>query len=329
MSLLTFTESGIYCPAAQVYIDPWRRVDKALITHGHSDHARRGHQAYLCTHAAKPTMQHRLGAKMKIESIEFGDVMNIHGVKFSFHPAGHIIGSAQIRVEHKGEVWVVSGDYKIQRDGFTEDFELVPCNTFITECTFGRPIYKWRNQDTVFEEINNWWHENSELGKVSVLTGYSLGKAQRLLQNVDGEIGPIFTHPTIEKTNAVIRAQGRFLQDTILVEPNWKKEAFKGGLVIAPPSVIGTPWMNQFKPYATATASGWMNVRKWRRNRAVDRSFVVSDHADWDGLNETIKATGAEKIYVTHGFTKPFCRWLKGEGYDADVVKTEFEGEGG
>ena len=265
---------------------------------------------------------------MQIESVDFGEQVLINGVKFSFHPAGHILGSAQVRVEHKGEVWVVSGDYKVESDTFTEPFELVPCHTFITECTFGLPIYKWRPQSEVFDEINNWWHENAEAGKVSVLTGYSLGKAQRLLQNIDGEIGPIFTHPTIEKVNEVIRGQGVYLQDTIPVSPGMNKSLFKGGLVLAPPSVLGEPWCNQFKPFSTATASGWMNLRGARRRRSVDRGFVISDHADWDGLVDTIKGTGAEKIYVTHGYTGVFSRWLREQGFNADVVQTEFNAQG-
>ncbi|NNE28705.1 MAG: ligase-associated DNA damage response exonuclease [Saprospiraceae bacterium] len=327
MPLLDFTKNGIYCSQAGVYIDPWRKVEKAIITHGHSDHARRGHSAYLCTHRAKPTIKHRLGKKINIESIDFGEQINMNGVHFSFHPAGHILGSAQVRVEYQGEVWVVSGDYKTEEDGFTIPFEVVPCHTFITECTFGLPVYKWRPQNEVFEEINNWWYENANLGRVSLLTGYSLGKAQRLLQNVDPEIGQIFVHPTIEKVNEVIRNQGVELNPTTEVTADLGKEDFKGSLVIATPSVINTPWMRQMGKVSTATASGWMMNRKARKNREVDRGFVLSDHGDWDDLIRTIKETGAENIFVTHGFTKELNQWLNESGFNSKIVKTKFTGE--
>lgn len=317
-SLLTFTKQGIYCPQADVYIDPTRKVERALITHGHSDHARRGHGAYLCTHAAKPTLQHRLGPKMKIESIDFGQSININEVHFSFHPAGHIIGSAQIRVEYKGEVWVVSGDYKTEPDTFTEDFELVPCHNFITECTFGLPIYKWQSQDIIFEKINNWWQDNSEHGITSIIAGYSLGKSQRILANLDTDIGTIYTHPVIEKVNEIIRAQGVYLPATTLLTPDIAK-AQKGALVIAPPSVFGTTWLNPLRPYTTAMASGWMATRNNRNRRSVDRGFVLSDHGDWDDLNDTVSATGAEKIIVTHGYTGVFGKWLRERGFEVEL----------
>ncbi|MEM7106404.1 MAG: ligase-associated DNA damage response exonuclease [Bacteroidota bacterium] len=326
MSLLSFTSRGIYCEKADVYIDPWRKVDKALITHGHSDHSRWGHKAYLCTHSAKPVIEHRLG-KINISSVPFGETTTINGVKFSFHPAGHILGSAQIRVEYKGEIWVASGDYKLENDGLAEPFEPVRCHAFITESTFGLPVYKWKPQSDVFDAINAWWEQNKAEGKTSILAGYSLGKAQRILQNINPAIGPVLTHGAVENINEVMRAQGISLNDTIKITKETDKNLFPGSLVICPPSALGASWMKNFMKHSTAVGSGWMMLRGARRRRSVDRGFVLSDHADWDGLNSAIRETGAEKVIVTHGYTSVFSKWLRDQGLDAAEVQTRFEGE--
>lgn len=327
MALLEFTEKGIYCEAAGVYIDPWRPVDKALITHGHADHSRWGHKQYLCTESAAPVIRYRLG-KVNLSTVPFGETLHINGVKFSFHPAGHIIGSAQIRVEYRGEVWVASGDYKVEADGLSEPFEPVRCHTFITESTFGLPVYRWKPQPTVFEEINEWWAQNQRAGKVSVLAAYALGKAQRLLHGINPEIGPIFTHGAIENTNRVMRKQGLQLPATQRVTQQYKAKDFEGALVLATPSATGSNWMRRFKSASVGIASGWMALRGTRRRRAADRGFVLSDHADWQGLNDAIQATGAEQVAVTHGYTNLFSRWLNEErGLHAWEAQTEYEGE--
>ncbi len=326
MGLLTFTEKGIYCEQGDFYIDPWKPVSKALITHGHADHSRWGNRQYIATKSSVPVIKHRLGP-IKIQGVEFGENILINGVKVSFHPAGHIIGSAQIRVEYKGEVWVASGDYKTEYDGLASAFEAIPCHTFITESTFGLPIYKWKPQEEVFAEINQWWADNKEEGKVTLLTGYSLGKAQRIIQGLDDSIGQIFTHGAIENTNEVIRQQGIPLKKTSRISQQTKSKDFIGNIVIAPPSAVGSVWMKKFKLVSIGIASGWMNLRGARRRRAVDRGFVLSDHADWDGLNDAIKTTRAERVIVTHGFTEIFKKWLIQQGLEVATEKTEFEGE--
>ncbi|NNC84207.1 MAG: ligase-associated DNA damage response exonuclease [Flavobacteriales bacterium] len=326
VELLEFTSSGIYCEKADVYIDPWRKVPKALITHGHADHARSGMGSYLASEAALPVMRHRLGT-IDAQGIPYGREICINGVKFSFHPAGHLIGSSQIRVEHKGEVWVASGDYKVENDGITEAFEPVPCHTFITECTFGLPVFDWRPQAEVFEEIHAWWRKNQEQGKVSVLVAYSLGKAQRVIHNLDGSIGPILTHGAVENINEVLRAQGIDLQDTRRVTPEITKEEMKGALVIGPSSILGNPWLRKFSPFETAMVSGWMAMRGNRRRRALDRGFVLSDHADWKGLNQTIESLGCERVITTHGYSEIYARYLRERGLQAQVESTEYEGD--
>lgn len=324
--LLTFTPDGIYCPMGDFHIDPWRPVPRALITHGHADHARDGMGAYMATQAAAPVMRHRLG-DIRLDTVAFGATTSINGVTVSFHPAGHVPGSAQIRVEYKGEVWVCSGDYKTVDDGLSEPFEPVRCHAFITESTFGLPVFNWTPQDILASQINEWWARNAAAGTYSLLSCYALGKAQRLLRTVDPAIGPILTHAAIENTNEVLRGQGFDLPDTIRVTPDTDAKAHKGALVLATPSALNSNWARRFKPASTAFASGWMALRGVRRRRAADRGFVVSDHADWAGLNDAIATTGASRIFVTHGYTQVFSRWLQDQGYDARVVQTEFDGE--
>ncbi len=327
MAVLEHTNRGLYCAAGGFHIDPWRPVERALITHGHADHARGGHDYYLATDAAAPVMRHRLG-EVSIETIRYGEVRSIGDAKVSFHPAGHVPGSAQIRVEVGGEVWVVSGDYKIEDDGLSEPFEPVRCHTFISECTFGLPVYRWAPQAEIAQQVNGWWTRNRAEGRVSVLGAYALGKAQRLLSMVDPGTGPILTHGAVEATNRVMRAQGIALPDTTQVTPDLDLAAHSGALVIAPPSALGGPWLRRFGSASTAFASGWMTLRGVRRRRGMEKGFVISDHADWAGLNSAIRETGAERVLVTHGYTSVFARWLTDQGYDSGVLETEYEGEG-
>ncbi|WP_020569326.1 ligase-associated DNA damage response exonuclease [Neolewinella persica] len=324
--LLQFTPKGIWCPPADVYIDPWRPVKKAMITHGHADHSRYGHRSYLASTTAGPAIKYRLG-DINLQTINFGEKINVNGVQFSFHPAGHILGSAQIRVEHKGEVWVASGDYKLEDDGLAEAFEPVKCHTFITESTFGLPVYDWQPQEAVFADINDWWRKNAAEGKVSFITGYSLGKAQRILQGLDSSIGKIYTHGAVENINEVMRLQGIPLPDTIRVTGDISSKDYPTNLVLAPPSALNSAWMKKFKPISIAIASGWMTLRGARRRKAVERGFVLSDHVDWKDLNKAIEATEASRVIVTHGYTSIYTKYLLELGLDAEAAQTEFTGE--
>jgi len=324
--VLTFTPEGIYCPAGDFYIDPWRRVDRAMITHGHSDHARWGMGRYLATHEALPVMRHRLG-DIEAEGIAYDERRVIGGAIVSFHPAGHVPGSAQIRVEVGGEVWVASGDYKIIDDGLSTPFEPVRCHHFITESTFGLPVFHWEPQQTVAAYLNDWWRGCADAGKTAMLGAYSLGKAQRLISMLDPEIGPVLCHAAVENTNAVMRAQGITLPETILANKDVTAKTHPRAMVIAPPSALGSAWSKRFGPLESGFASGWMAMRGVRRRRAGDRGFIISDHADWDGLLWAIKQTEAENIYVTHGYTDIFTRYLNEQGWNAQVVPTQFEGE--
>lgn len=321
--LLQFTPKGIYCAQAEVYLDPWRPVKRALITHGHADHARWGHEYYITQNTNVPILKHRLGVE-NVEGKKWSEQFSINQVTFSFHPAGHIIGSAQIRVEYKGEVWVFSGDYKTEDDGISLPYEPVKCNVFITECTFGLPVFKWTPQQQVMSEINNWWLENQAEGRTSVLFGYSLGKAQRLLHGLNPEIGKIYTHGAVENMTEVLRPLIH-LPPTTRITRETKKEDLKGSIVIAPPSTHGSTWIKKMTPYVTGNASGWMAFRGARRRSAVDKGFVLSDHCDWDGLLSSIQATGAEKIIATHGYSDLFAKYLRENGYDARTAETQFD----
>jgi putative mRNA 3-end processing factor len=323
MQLIEFTDSGLYCRQGGFYIDPWKPVDKAVITHAHSDHARWGSKYYLCHHFTKPVLQLRLGDN-NYESIGWNEPVYINGVKISLHPAGHIIGSSQIRVEYNNEVWVVSGDYKTEDDGISTAFEPVKCNVFISESTFGLPIYKWKPQNEIYAGIQNWIVQNQEQQKVSVLIAYSLGKAQRVLQAASMVSGNIHVHGAIWNMQEVLQTNGWNLPNVKRVTPETTKEELKNCVVIAPPSAEGTPWMKKFKPYSTAICSGWMQVRGNARRRNVDAGFALSDHADWDGLLQAIKATEAEKVFVTHGFQAALSRYLNEQGIEAAEVKTEY-----
>jgi putative mRNA 3-end processing factor len=324
--VLEFRDAGIYCPAADAYIDPWRPVDRALITHGHADHARPGHRRYLATEAAAPVMRHRLG-RITLQTTRYGETHRIGDATVSFHPAGHVPGSAQIRVEVGGEVWVVSGDYKTVDDGLSEPFEPVRCHAFVSESTFGLPIYSWTPQAELARDLNAWWADTAASGRRAVLGVYALGKAQRILRLLEPSTGPILTHGAVEEVTQVLRDQGIALPRTVRITPETDLKAYPGAMVLAPPSALGSAWMRRLGPVSTGFASGWMRLRGVRRRRAADRGFVVSDHADWDGLNAAIAATGAERIFVTHGYTAQFSRWLSEQGYEAGIVETEYGDE--
>ncbi|MEP7069614.1 MAG: ligase-associated DNA damage response exonuclease [Usitatibacter sp.] len=323
------TARGLYCAAGDFYIDPWRPVERAVITHAHSDHARMGSNAYLATKSGLAVLQTRLGPDARIEGLEYGESRDLNGVKISLHPAGHVLGSAQVRIERGGEVWAVSGDYKLDPDPTCEPFEPVRCDTFITESTFGLPIYRWCTPDEIFAGVNAWWCANAAAGRASVVFAYAFGKAQRILASVDDSIGPIVVHGAVEALNRGYRESGVLLPATRMVGELGTKENFAGALVVAPPSAQSSPWMKRFGDYSDAFASGWMTIRGARRRRAVDQGFVLSDHADWPSLNRAIEATGARRVIVTHGHTTPLVQWLNERGIEAQSMKTEFEGEAG
>ncbi len=326
VDLLAVNDSGLYCAAGDFYIDPWRPVDRAVITHAHGDHARYGCRHYLAARDGHAVLRTRLGDQANIQTIPFGVTQTIRDVKVSLHPAGHILGSAQVRVEHAGEIWVASGDYKIAPDPTCTAFEPVRCHTFITESTFGLPIYRWRPDAEVMAEINAWWADNASHNIASVIYAYSLGKAQRVLSGLDSQIGPIFCHGSVQRLNADYRNSGVSLPETMGVRSTAPAD-YERALIVAPPSARGTPWLRRFGDFATAFVSGWMQVRGARRRRAVDRGFVLSDHADWPGLNEAITATGASRVLVTHGSIGSMVRWLNERGFQAAALQTHFEGE--
>ena len=324
MALIEHTKKGLFCAQAKVYIDPWSKVDNALITHGHSDHARWGHKYYVCCINSVNILKHRLGHDINIRGLEWGETLTVNGVVFSFHPAGHIAGSAQVRAEYKGEIWVMSGDYKIEDDGLCTPFEPVVCHHFITECTFGLPIYRWSPQEEVFDEIRKWWQQNARLGMTSVITAYSLGKAQRIIHSLGTDIGPIYAHDTIQKMNQVYTDSGFSLPTTTSLKAKISPEDLEQSLVITPSSALGSEWCKKIKHFSLASASGWMMARKNRKRGGADMSFVLSDHCDWPDLNKAIKQTGAENIYPTHGNTVSFSKWLTTQGYNARPIETEY-----
>lgn len=323
MPLIEFSSKGLYCPAGGFYIDPWKPVDKALITHAHGDHARFGSKAYLSHHYTKPLLETRLG-EGNYESVEWGDMLNINGVKVSFHPAGHMIGSSQIRLEYNNKVWVFSGDYKVENDGLSGEFEPIKCDTFITESTFGLPIYNWKPQSEIFSNIKDWILKNKEQGKASIILAYSLGKAQRILKPLSEVTNVIYAHGAVYNMHMALVNAGWKLPALERITYETPKEKLKNAVIIAPPSAENSAWMKRFTPYAIGYCSGWMQVRGNVRRKNVDGGFVISDHADWDGLLQAVKATDASKVFVTHGYQAAFSRYLNEIGIESAEVKTEY-----
>lgn len=320
--LVVARPEGLYCPPGDFYIDAWQPVAHTILTHAHADHARPGHGRYLAARPGLPLLRNRLG-EIAIDTLDYGERITRNGVTISLHPAGHVLGSAQVRLEYRGEVWVVSGDYKLEADPTCLPFETLRCDTFITESTFGLPIYRWQPQEAIFAQINDWWRRNAEQDRTSVLYCYALGKAQRVLAGIDPGIGPIVCHGAVEKVNAAYREANVALPATRMVTDIPKAE-LRSALVLAPPSAMKSPWLKRFGDYSDGYASGWMLLRGARRRRAVDRGFVLSDHADWPGLMQAIAATGAPRVIVTHGQISPMVRWLEQRGIEAGTFATQF-----
>jgi putative mRNA 3-end processing factor len=320
--MVSLTDRGLYCEAGDFYIDPWDAVDRAVITHAHADHLCAGSHVYVTAAAGVPLVRARLGDDASIEPATYGETIVRDGVRVSLHPAGHILGSAQVRIERSGEVWVVSGDYKLEPDPTCALFETLRCDTFVTECTFGLPVFRWRPQAEVFDEINAWWRANRDAGKASVLFAYALGKAQRVLAGIDAAIGPIHTHGAVERYTAIYRNAGVALPATSPVEAS-----LAGALIVAPPMARATTWVRKLGPASTALASGWMRIRGTRRRQSLDRGFVISDHADWPGLMTAIDGTGAARVWTTHGYRDAMARWLREKGLDAQAVETRYRAE--
>ena len=322
--LLEISDAGIYCRVGDFYIDPWQAVDRAIITHAHADHARPGCHRYLAASESEDLLRLRLGDDIRLQPLAYGEGLTVNSVRISLHPAGHILGSAQVRIEYRGEVWVVSGDYKIEKDATCRTYELLRCHTFVTESTFGLPVFKWRPQAEIFADINRWWKDNQAQDKTSVLFAYSLGKAQRVLAGLDSALGPIFTHGAVENVIQCYRKAGINLPLTRHVGAVEDKRALEGAMVVAPPSANTPAYTKRFSNASKAFTSGWMQIRGMRRRRAVDRGFVLSDHSDWSGLINTIETSRAETVWVTHGYTAELAQYLREQGLDAQQIKTQF-----
>jgi len=325
--LLEINPNGLYCPAGDFYIDPWRQVSHAVITHAHADHARPGSDRYLCASPGKHVLRTRMGNNATINTVKYGEHFSVHGVDVSLHPAGHLLGSSQVRVHHQGVTWVVTGDYKLQQDSTCECFESVPCDVFVTESTFGLPVYRWPEPATVANEINTWWRANADSGRTSVLLSYALGKAQRVASLLDPSIGPIYGHGAVMKLVEAYRASGVRLPPIDRIPPRSRKIGGGRGIVIAPPSAAATSWINRFGETSIAMVSGWMLLRGVRRRRGFPQGFILSDHVDYPDLMQAVKASGAQRVLVTHGFTDIVARLLTERGYRAEILPTRFIGE--
>lgn len=323
--LVAWTSKGLYCQAGDFYIDPHRAVDLAIVTHAHSDHARRGSKKYICVSSGIELLQTRLGKKIEVQGYGYGEKFQLGDVTVSLHSAGHILGSAQVRIQRGHEVWVASGDYKRDHDPSCEPFEPVICDTFITEATFGTPKFTWPKDIKHSEMIIDWWRTCQEKGKNCLLFGYSLGKAQRILAELAHFAErPVLIHSSIVELTECYRRQGRHLAKTTPLEEKIKSLIFdqrlEGELILAPPSILRESWAHHLGAYETAFASGWMQGSGGFFRGKYDRGFVMSDHADWDDLNRTIEETQARRIFVQHR-NGALVRHLKKKGLDAQPVE--------
>jgi putative mRNA 3-end processing factor len=326
--MLVESPAGLYCPAGGFYVDPWGPVDRALITHAHGDHARAGSQAYLCADPCRPLLERRFGPDVTVESLPYAESIRLGDVTVSFHPAGHILGSSQIRIAAARETWVVAGDYKRAADPTCDPFEPIPCDTFITESTFGLPIYRWDPTNAVIAEMVEWWDRNRVENRTSVLFCYTIGKVQRILAELARVTDrPAFVHGMMLPAIDAYREAGISMLPVASATEQPRGRKFAGELVLAPLSARGTPWMRRMGDHSDAFASGLMRVRGVRRQRAFDRGFVLSDHADWPALLDTIVETGAARVLVTHGYSEPLARHLRESGLNAGVIRTAWEGE--
>jgi putative mRNA 3-end processing factor len=327
MALVTVTAGGLYCPAGDFHIDPWRPAPLAVITHAHGDHLRAGSERYFVSRAGETLARRRLPPEARITALDYGEPVNFGGVQVSLHPAGHVLGSAQVRIEHGGETWVVSGDYKRDPDPTCAPFEVLPCDVFISEATFALPVYRWTPSAAVAAEIHAWWLANRERGLASVLFAYALGKAQRVLAELAALTDePVYVHGAVGTLVEAYREAGVKMLPTLAPEAT-RRADYAGALVLAPPSASGSPWMRRFGEAATGFCSGWMRVRGDRRRRGYDRGFVLSDHADWPSLLRTFRETGARRILLTHGHTETMCRYLREQGVDAAALATDYGAE--
>lgn len=324
--LLQIRDAGIYCPAGDFYIDPVRPVDYAVITHGHADHARPGHDHYLASTDCAPILKARLGADIRVQPIPYGQSLTRNGVRLSLHPSGHILGSAQVRIEQSGRVWVVTGDFKQHADPTCRPFEPLPCHGLVMESTFGLPIFRWPAPERIMDEIQRWWAQNQVEQKTSLLFTYALGKAQRVLASLQAS-GPIFVHGAVAAVNAVYAQAGIRLPATERVSSVTDACRFAGALVLAPPSADHGTWKRRFKRAERAYTSGWMQIRGNRRRRSLSRGFVLSDHADWDGLLAAVTVSGAEEVWVSHGFGAELARYLGEKGRQTTAFNLPYAGE--
>lgn len=315
--LIIHTPRGLYSPHADAYLDPWSPVERAIITHAHSDHATPGCGAYICSSSCEPLLRIRIGPEASIRAVPFNEPIALASARISLHPAGHILGSAQVRVEHDARVAVYTGDFKNTPDPTAELFSPIKCDHLILESTFALPIYRWQPQESVAREINQWWRDNQAGNRSSIIFAYALGKAQRVLHLLDPSIGPILVHGSVNQFRDAYQQAGVALPPAEHANEDNARSTRGRAMIVAPPSAAGSRWIRKFGPITTAFASGWMQVRGTRRRRNVDRGFVLSDHADWPGLLQTVRESGATRIDAVHGYTETLARYLREQGLDA------------
>ena len=313
---------GTFCQTGNFWIDPAKPVKRALITHAHFDHISFGCEEYICSPETVSLLKERIGNNIKVKSYGYDEIFKINGIKISFHPSGHILGSSQIKLEGGNEKWLITGDFKRQRDDTCLNYQEVKTDFLICESTFALPIFNWASTNKIVDEIVDWVNESPNL--TSILFCYSLGKAQRILNELKNKkIKKIYAHRSIKKINDIYIKQGIKLEDIAKIDKEIATKDYKGSLLLMPPSQNKANLLNRFGDYQTAFASGWMIIRALKNRSGYDKGFAISDHADWNGLIKTIKSSKAEKVFLDHGNGESLAKYLSiEENIEIQAFKT-------
>ena len=315
-NLISQKSQGLYCESANIWIDPYKPVEKAIITHAHSDHFTNGCREYICSIETGLLLKKRFGNNINLKTVEYDKKFLINGINFSLHPSGHILGSSQIKIMTDSETWLITSDFKRQKDKTCKSYERLKTDFLICESTFGLPIFNWESTNKIIDKITKWVNQSED--STSILFCYSLGKAQRLLSELNSQnFKNIYVHKSINNINTIYKNLGIELEEAKIFDNNLEINNLKDCLLLLPPSLNNQNFLKKFKRFQTGFASGWMSIRALKKRSGFDKGFTISDHADWNGLIKTIKESEAKRVFLNHGDGESLANFLRDkEGLD-------------